>query len=298
MAGGEVRRRELNWLVVLVALAGLTSCNAVKLSYEKADWLLAQWVGRYVDLSGPQDRALRAGLSDLHAWHRGEELPEYARLFDDAANRMHSGMTRAEIEAAVATVRARARILGARAGGTFAPVMASLSDAQVQGMEQRFAADNRKFEKRQLSGDPDDRLKQRSAWLQSQLEDWFGTLDRAQRARVEQLVAAFPDLPALRLTERKRRQAAVLQVAREGRSGGATQARLSALVSDLERGRPAPVQAAMKAWEYAFIDMLVELEGSLSPAQRMHAVNKLRAYAADFRELAGRQAVALTARAP
>ena len=292
-----MRYRGLNWLVVLVAVAGLNSCSAVKLSYEKADWLLAQWAGRYVDLSKSQDRVLRAGLADLHDWHRGEELPEYARLFDDAAARMQSGMSRAEIEAVVAAVRSRAQILGVRASRSFAPVMTSLSDAQLAEMEQRFAADNRKFEKRQLAGDAEDRLHQRSTWLQSQLEDWFGTLDRAQRAHVERLVAAFPDMPALRLAERKRRQAALLQVAREGRGGGATQARLTALLGDLERGRPTAVQEAMKGWEIAFIDMLANLEGSLSPAQRTHAVNKLRAYAADFRELAGRQTVALAAQA-
>ena len=288
-----MRQRIARWSWVAAAVAVLSACSAVKLSYEKADWLLAQWAERYVDLSSQQERALRAELADLRRWHRDQELPLYARAFEDAALQLEAGMTRAQIEQVLATVRSRARILGAHAGQSVAPLLASLSPSQVREMEARFAADNRRFEKRHLSGDPSELIAQRSAWLASRLEDWFGRLDGTQRAHVDRLVTEFPSLPALRLAERKRRQAALLAAAREGRAGGPAAARLTALLADLERGRAAPVQAAMLEWERAFVDMLVQLEASLTPAQRARGAQRLRNYAEDFRELAAREAGAV-----
>ena len=285
----EIGWSRVRWVVALAAVAALASCSAVKLSYEKADWLLAQWAQRYVDLSAEQERALRNELADLRRWHRDQELPLYAQAFEDAAVQLEAGMTRAQIQSVLGTVRARARILGTHAGQSVAPLLASLSADQVREMEARFAADNRRFEKRHLSGDPSDRIERRSAWLVNQLEDWFGKLDPAQRARVDRLVEGFPDMPALRLAERKRRQTLVLEAAREGRAGGPAAARLTNLMADLERGRPGAVHESMVRWERAFIDMLVELEESLSPEQRAHGAQRLRRYAADFRELAARQ---------
>ncbi len=281
-------RLSVKRLGIAMALTALTSCSAVKLSYEKADWLLAQWAGRYVDLTSEQERALRTEVSDLKRWHRGNELPEYARLLDAAAVHLQAGMTRAQIEETVALVRARARVLGEQAGASFAPVLANLSEAQLREMEARFEADNRRFVKRHLSGSPQDQVERRSAWLQNQLEDWFGKLDRVQRERVVRLVSAYPDMPAVRLSERKRRQEALLTAARAGRAGGGTGPRLKAL-GDMGHGRPARVQAAMAAWERAFIDMLEQFEDSLTPAQRARGIARLRGYAEDFRELAGRQ---------
>ncbi len=288
-----MRQRIVRWGWVAAAIAVLSACSAVKLSYEKADWLLAQWAERYVDLSAQQEQALRAELADLRRWHRDQELPLYARAFEDAALQLEAGMTRAQIEQVVATVRSRARILGAHAGQSVTPLLASLSPSQVREMEARFAADNRRFEKRHLSGDPSELIARRSVWLVSRLEDWVGRLDGTQRAHVDRLVTAFPSLPALRLAERKRRQAALLEAAREGRAGGPAAVRLTALLADLEGGRAAPVQGAMLQWERAFVDMLVQLEAGLTPAQRARGAQRLRDYAADFRELAAREAGAV-----
>jgi len=289
-----MRHRIESLLWVLAATALLASCSAVKLSYEKADWLLVQWAERYVDLTGEQARVLRTGLADLQRWHRSHELPGYADSFDALAARVERGMTRPDIADAVDLVRMRTRVLGEHAGHTFGPALAMLSESQLQEMESRFATDNRRFEKRHLTGSAADLSERRTAWLVERLEDWFGTLDRVQRARVERLVHAFPDMPAVRLVERKRRQAALLEAARAGRDGGAPAgARLTALLGDPERGRPAPVSDVMRRWEQAFIDMLAELEDSLTSTQRAHAAAKLRAYAGDFRELAARSGSAL-----
>jgi hypothetical protein len=281
-------RRLLLFLPVLLA-AFLAACSTVRLSYDNADWLLARMAGRYVDLSDTQARAFKTGLSQVHAWHRSQELPRYAQVFDQAAGRLARGLSRQDVEWAVQAVRGRARALGEQAAGELAPVLRMLSDRQVAEMEREFNEDNRRFAQNHLKGDRGRLVARRADWLCEKLEDWIGGLSAAQRARVQALVADFPEMPRMRLEERKRRQAVFLALVRHHRSSADLETRLAAFLVDPSAGRAEANRLAMARWERQFVDMLVDLDRSLTAEQRQHAVAKLRGYAGDFRALAAQQ---------
>jgi hypothetical protein len=67
------------------------------ITYEHADWLLQRMSARYVDLDDSQKKALRTRLSGLHAWHRTQELPLYADLLDQTADRINRHLSPADI---------------------------------------------------------------------------------------------------------------------------------------------------------------------------------------------------------
>jgi hypothetical protein len=277
-------QRPVLFLPIVVA-ASIAACSTVRLSYDNADWLLARMAARYVDLSDGQERAFKTGLSHVHAWHRTEELPRYARVFDQAAERLTRGLSREDVEWAVQAVRGHARVLAERAAGQMAPVLRTLSDRQVDEMEREFEEDNRQFARAHLQGESTVR---RTGWFCDRLEDWVGALSAAQRARVQALVADFPEMPRLRLEERERRQAVFLKLVREHRSSPDLDPLLTAFLGDPTAGRAESNRQAMARWERQFVDALVELDRSLTPEQRRQAVARLRAYARDFRTLAAR----------
>jgi hypothetical protein len=273
---------------VAVTATTLAACSTVRLSYDNADWLLARIAARYVDLDGQQARAFKARLDDFHAWHRVQELPHYAALCEDAAERLQRGLTAADVDWAIAALRERGRVLGRQAAAGLAPTLASLQEAQLRQLARSFAEDNRKFHDQQLRGDHGAQARRRSEWLVDRFEDWLGPLREAQRSQVEALVAAFPELPELRLEERRRRQEAFIGLARQGRAGlPAAQAQLAALLTDPELGRAASTREAFARYEAAFARLLLDLDRSLTLEQRRNAVTRLRAYAVDFRVLAG-----------
>jgi hypothetical protein len=245
--------------------------------------------GRYVDLSDEQARAFKTGLYQVHAWHRAQELPRYAQVFDQAAGRVARGLSRQDIDWALQAGRGRARALGKQAAGAVAPGLRTHSDRQVVEMERQFDEDNARFARTHLKGDSGRLEARRADWLCEKLEDWVGDLTPAQRARAGRLVAAFPEMPRLRLEERKRRQAVLLELVREHRSGPELEPQLTAFLVDPGAGRAEANRLAMARWERQFVDMLVDLDRSLTPEQRRHAVAKLRGYAGDFRALAGEQ---------
>jgi hypothetical protein len=271
-------------LLTLLACAAalLASCSTVRLSYDHADFLLARMAARYVDLDEEQSRAFRAQLSDFHAWHRAQELPHYAALFDDAARRLGHGLSQDDLDWVMRAMRERAHAMGSQAGEDLAPVLATLSDKQVRQMEERFEQDNRKFMRTQLNGSTD----RRARWIAGRVEDFVGELTPAQMARVRTLVEAFPDMPALRLAERKRRQQVLVRVVRDGRRTGQLERGLAQLLANPDAGRPETSRQAMHRWQQAFFATMLELDRSLSPEQRHTAVVRLRAYASDFRHLA------------
>jgi hypothetical protein len=281
MRMGDVRRA-----LPVVLLALLSACSAVRVSYDHADWVLARLAARYVDLDRSQAAALRVRLDEFHAWHRRQELPRYARLLDEAAARLERGLTRADVLWAIASVRNRWHVLGREAARDLAPLLMTLDRAQLAGLARRFEEDNQKFLIEKLPNDPERAIQARSDWLCERLEDWTGRLTPAQRSHVTALVRAFPELPALRLQDRVRRQTGLLQLLREGNGDGGLDARLVTLLADPEAGRSDRYRLTLADWHERFSDMLVELDRSLAPIQRATAVERLRGYAAQFRVLA------------
>ena len=276
--------RNLRFLVLVLLLTLLSACSAVRLSYDNADWLLARMAASYVDLDRDQVRALKAELAQFHHWHRSEELPRYAELLDEAARRLEQGLSREDALWGVASVRARSHTLSQQAAEDMVPLLLTLNDDQLVELEQRFARENRKFYAAKLPKDPEAAVAVRAEWLCDRLVDWTGALTKSQRSRVEQLVRAFPEVPALRLASRRQRQAEFLRLLRQ-RDDHAARAQLVAFLSDPEASRTPRYKEVMAAWEAQFVDLLLDLDRSLTPRQRATAVERLRSYAAEFRGL-------------
>jgi hypothetical protein len=282
-----MRTRYLVLPILLLAL--LVSCSAVRVSYDNAGWVLARMAGSYVDMDRGQARALKTQLGELHAWHRSEELPRYAELLESAAARLERGMSHDDVVWAVGVVRARYLVLGREAAEGLAPLLMTLTDSQVDRLEQRFARDNRKFYAAKLPKDPDAAIRDRADWMCDRLADWTGDLTPVQRQRVEDLARAFPEVPALRLEDRKRRQAELLAALRARPENPATRARLVTLLADPDAGRGQRYRQTLAAWEAQFIGVMLELERSLTARQRATAVERLRSYAEEFRSMAGQR---------
>jgi hypothetical protein len=279
-----MRARHVALLVLLLTL--LASCSAVRLSYDNADWVLARMAGSYVDMDHDQARAFKAQLGQFHAWHRREELPRYAALLDDAAARVERGLKRDDVVWAVAAVRIRYQVLGRHAADRLTPLLLTLNERQLEGLEARFAANNRKYVTK-VPKDPEAAVRVRAEWICARLEDWTADTTPAQRERVLTFVRAFPDVQALRLVDRKHRQAQLLAVLREHPDDPEAQMQLAALLTDPGAGRTERYRETMVAWEASFTDMMVDLDRSLTPRQRATAVERMRRYAQEFRSMAG-----------
>lgn len=256
--------------VLLLAL--LSGCSAIKFAYNNADTWLRWQAGKYVELEGDQAQEFDRRLASFLAWHRAVALPQYARLAAEAGARLERGATREDMEWGYDALQAQAREGLRRAAGEAGDFLDRLSPAQIAQIERRFAEGNRKFAREWLEGTPEARRARRHERLTGLLQDWLGELDDAQREQVRRYNESAPLNGERRDLERRRRQAELLALLRAGDSAQ----RLGAWALAWERPRGAD----------GFLDMLAELERSLSPRQRSHVIARLGGFGRNFQVLA------------
>lgn len=214
-ACGRWRARLAATLVALLALS-IAGCGSfVRLSYNNADWAVRYLANDYLDLSGEQNELLRDRVQRYHAWHRHGELPRYAELLDELGRRVRVGLTRDDVVWASEALRARYRMLLARAIDDIAPIFDRLTPENLAALERRLAESNDKFRREYEIGHVGRHREERLKVLAKRYREWLGELSAEQEARLARHVAESPDLFAELLEERKRRHAAVLATLRE-----------------------------------------------------------------------------------
>ncbi len=273
-------RTKCLFIFLLLALQG---CSVSRLAYDNADVFLRWQANSYFDFHDEQSEELDRDLAAFLAWHRAKALPQYARLAEEASARMLRGIKREDLEWGYDSVRVQiGETLGA-AAGEVAGLLDHLSPEQITHLEQRLAEENRKFAKEQVQGTVEERHKRRVKRNVERLEEWFGTLDEAQAERVQRYSARAPFSAELRDRDRKRRQAGLLAMlrAREAKQ------RLVQWAQEWEAGREPAYAEASRATHAEYVDLLLDLDRTLSAEQREHAARRLKRYASVFESLIG-----------
>jgi hypothetical protein len=272
-------------LALAAALVLVAGCSTLRLAYDNAGTYVKYRAGQFLDVKGAQDRELAERIDSFFAWHREAALPEYVRVAEEVAVRLGKGLSRDDLVWGYDSLVAHARRSLRAAAQRIAPLLDRLTPEQVAYMEQGFAEDNRRFERDNLRGSEQDRRKRRAQRVEERLEDWVGNLSRAQVERVRQYSERAPLVDELRLRERRRFQADVLAMVRTRRARELLEER----VAWWERGREPAYERASEAHRTELYALLLDLDRSLSPAQRARAQDNLHRYARDFIALAARK---------
>ncbi len=279
------KRCALRWLIapLLAALLAFEAgCSSVRLAYDNADTLLRWEAKSYLDIHGAQADELDARIAAFLAWHRKAALPEYVKLASEAAARIERGLSREDLvwgyDSAIRELREALR----HGIGEGTDLLDRLSEEQIAHLESRFAEDNRDFEHEHLSGTPQKRRKERARRVVERLEDWVGSLSDVQLERVALYSARAPLYDEQRESEYRRRQAEFAAMLRAHQAGE----RLADWALEWERGRSPAYQATVLAEREELLEMLLDIDRTLTAKQRARAAARFRGYAADFARLA------------
>ena len=271
----------------LVGLLGLQGCSMVTLGYGHLDTFTLYLVRDYIQPEpGAQYAEVRSAVERLHQWHRQRELPAYAALATEAAQRLERPLAAEDLRWVWTQFRQRYQSLVRQAVHEAVPVLVQLGPDQLARLEHRLAEENEKFAREFLSGDV---LRQRRVYserLQSQIDDWVGSLERTQIAIIDRFVQMHQPYLRLRLEDRQRRQREALALIRRERNAVELLPRLAALLADQDSGRGDEMRAAAQRWEEGISQMYLALERSMTREQRQRAQTRLRRFADDFSRLA------------
>ena len=280
--------RRFALLAALGAAVLVAGCSVLRIAYEGADEYLRYRLDRYLDPQGDQVAELKASVEAFARWHRGHALPRYARLADEAGKRLARGLTPQDLDWGYDAVTAQVWESLRRAATDIAPLLDGLKPEQVERMREQFEEDNRKFARDFLRGTPGERKQKRMHRTVDRLEDWLGTLSPAQVERVRQFSERAPLTDELRSRDRRRWQGELLAMAK----ARSAQRELLEFAGNWERGRDPAFSEQVRASRAEFFALLIDLDRTLTPAQRRRAVERFGELALDFRSLASDLAAA------
>ena len=276
-------------LLLAIGALALAACSATRLAYDNADTMLRFMASSYMDLDAGQSDDLTPRIARFHQWHRSNELPVYAALLRSASQRAARGITAEDVAWGLGNVRSRYRRLAARAAEDGAPVLATLASAQLAALEHKFAENNEKYAKQFL---PSDHKERRRAQLKRMLErfrDFAGDLTPDQEARIERFALARERHVALRFEDRQRWQRDFVAALKAERKPEELGRHLAEMFDKPELRRSEEFVREDRRWDEDLGQLIVDLDGSLSPKQRAQVVRRLSDYAEDFAVLSGKR---------
>jgi hypothetical protein len=283
--------RPLSSLLAALSLTVCAACSEInggtfKLLYDHSDWLLQHSVGHYVDLDKSQTQVLRARIERLHRWHRTHELPLYADVLDDAAQRVARGLTSEDVVWLFSIVDERRDVAAGRIADDFSPLILMLRPDQRSQIAEIFEHDDARYARRDIDPGRQKTIELRTAWLTRQTEYWTGELTAAQRGRIRAVNAATAGLPEARLNEYRRRQGAFLQLVGSKEGESAVRATLALLLQMPRAGADESYLRSITQYKQELSRMILDIDRSLSESQRTTAVVRLHRFARGLRDLA------------
>lgn len=275
-------------LGLVLTLAGCMSM--VGFGYDHADTVAAWKADQYFDLDAAQKQAFRARFERLYAWHRQEQLPEYAAFLGASRERLQRALTAGDVEWFADGLKARYRSLLSRAAPDAADLLATLTPEQVETLRRQWDKDNRKFAgEHKLEGTLEERRRARAKRLISEIRNWVGALTDEQEDRIAGLARALPDTERMRHADRIRRQQEFIGLL-DGRHGDRTAfaARLAYWLQHWEDGRsPEYQRLSDSAWNQR-VQLYLAVERMLTPEQRATLLKRLQSHIREFYRLSRR----------
>ena len=273
-------------VVFLLFASVLAGCTLLRLGYGQLDTIAAWMADDYFDLDPQQKDEFFKRFGRLHAWHRHEQLPDYAAFLKEIQSRLQKGVGHGDVIWATEGIFARYRTLAQRGADDAAAMLATLTPQQIDTLRKKWEKDNRRFvREHKLDGTPEERQRARVTRAVKQITEWTGSLAPEQEEKVAALVAAVPAIEPMRYDDRRRRQREFLALL-EQRGDKAFATKLRHWLVNWEEGR-APQYARIQAeWLEKRAAYFVGVERMLTPQQRGTLAQRLQRYIDDFTQLA------------
>lgn len=275
-------------MIIGAGLITLSACSTLQFSYGQGVQLAYWWLDGYVDFSSDEAPRAKAALQQWFAWHRKNELQDYARWLNDVQGQAARPVTPEQVCGLSQDIRQRIDTALAAALPLAVSLVVAMRPEQVQHVAGKQARNSAEYADEALRGSVEERRERRVERMVKRLRDYYGPLNDAQLQAVAAHIAASPSDADTALRERQARQADVIDVLQ--RSRGATPAQAQRLLEGLLRRLQHSPRAAYRAYEARVLQHecqgLATVHNLADKAQRDVFRAKLKGWEEDLRALA------------
>ncbi len=274
---------------LLVLLAVLQACSAVKIAYNQAPVLAYLYLDGYIDFNEAQALKIKDDLAKFQAWHRQTQLPAYIELLQKTQPKMLQDITEKQACEIFSDVRQKALSLTDYAEPTTVAMAATFTPKQLTAMERKFAKSNTTWREEFLDGSPKELFDRRQKSAVKRGEMLYGTLNDKQLSLIALQIEKSKFKAAQSYAERQRRQKDMLQtlgkVMANPQDMDAARLDLRGL---LARSTASPDAVYRKYQDQAIDDACTSfaaLHNTTTAEQRKKAFDVLAGYEQDFKVL-------------
>ena len=204
----------LKFLLPLVRLVLLPACSSTTFFYNRLDFLIPWYMGRYVDLDRDQKQLLDAELQPFLSWHRSEELPAYLLVLGQIEAAIDGEVTADQVASIADEFEAAWLRTEARALEWMMVIGAQLSNAQMEEFLENLRDKQQEYEEKYLERSDEEYVEEAYENLLDSVQDYLGRLDWGQRSILESAASRLQRSDSIWLREREawlRRMENILQ---------------------------------------------------------------------------------------
>jgi len=275
--------------MLIISLTGISGCSRFlyKQVYDNVDQILMNRIDHYFNLRSDQEEALRTVITLTHRWHRRSELPRYVRTLTAIQQTITDGWSEEEIRWLLREIKQHRNRLIEKQIPDAARFLATVSDEQIDHLRMRFDESNEELREKAMRSS-DERLTERIERVLENCETIFGHFSDEQRRRITALTRTLPETTRARLRYRQTFQRRFIDLLRRRPSAKEITCRLTRWLLQNQFELSPRYAEKMKAWESAFIKMLIALDDIMTSENKRHAVQKVSGWIEDLRELSRR----------
>ncbi|AQA17266.1 hypothetical protein BST95_02535 [Halioglobus japonicus] len=173
------------WLLACLLLF-LQGCSSTTFVYNRLDFFIPWYIGKYVDLDRPQKALLKEELGPFLQWHRRDELPTYLDIIDGITRDLDGEVAPAQISATADAFESAWLRIEARGLEWMLALGEALSDDQMREFITSLREKQVEYEEEYLTRTDAEFHEEVYENLLDSAQDYMGRLDREQRAILQQ----------------------------------------------------------------------------------------------------------------
>ena len=242
----------------------------------------------YVKFNRDQRFRVKDEISQLIDWHRSEELPQYADQLEKLSKELKSGITVGQLEEFSNNLRDSWQRIVIKTLPAAVDIISNLNDEQVNDffemLIEKEGDDAKKIEK----GTHARTVKKREAYVSKKIVDVIGKLNEDQKSLIAQWALSMKPTQELSLAQAIQWRTRMQTVLAERHNEQQMEDNLMVLFANPEQLRSASYRRVIEKNKRLIMQLLFDLNRTLTNQQRSKLIKKLQSYINDFRDLSGR----------
>ena len=284
----KLNYKALRALLAVLVISVSTSGCTTKLAYDFLDWGLYWELRDYVKFNRDQRLRVKDEISQLIDWHRSEELPQYADQLEKLSKELKSGITVGQLEEFSNNLRDSWQRIVIKTLPAAVDIISNLTDEQVNDflkmLIEKEGDDAKKIEK----GTHVRTVKKREAYVSKKIVDVIGKLNEDQKSLIAQWALSMKPTQELSLAQAIQWRTRMQTVLAERHNEQQMEDNLMVLFANPEQLRSASYRRVIEKNKRLIMQLLFDLNRTLTNQQRSKLIKKLQSYINDFRDLSGR----------